>query len=88
MLPHQKGACGKADGGILFLDDPSPTSRRSRTAVFLMDKGYFRCMEKPRRKDRQVLIIAATTEDIESSLLNFRRRILKIIEFSPYLLNL
>ena len=52
---------------------------------YLMDKGKFRRMGRlETERTANVLIIAATTEDIESSLLlTFRRRIPMIIELSP-----
>ncbi len=82
----KEGLVEKANGGILFLDEVHRLPPEGQELLyFLMDKGKFRRMgETEIDRTAQVLIIAATTEDIESSLLlTFRRRIPMIIELSP-----
>lgn len=74
----KEGLLKKADGGILFLDEVHRLSPQGQEMLFMfMDKGYFRPLgetEKP--ASAQVQIIAATTEDPQSSLLRtFVRRI-------------
>ncbi|NLZ51672.1 MAG: sigma 54-interacting transcriptional regulator [Thermoanaerobacteraceae bacterium] len=84
----KEGLVEKADGGILFLDEVHRLPPEGQELLyFLMDKGKFRRMgETDTERTANVLIIAATTEDIESSLLlTFRRRIPMIIELSPLL---
>lgn len=79
----KEGLVEKADGGILFLDEVHRLPPEGQELLyFLMDKGKFRRMgETDIERTANVLIIAATTEDIESSLLlTFRRRIPMIIE--------
>ncbi len=79
----KKGLVEKADGGILFLDEVHRLPPEGQELLyFLMDKGKFRRMgETETERTANILIIAATTEDIESSLLlTFRRRIPMIIE--------
>jgi transcriptional regulator with AAA-type ATPase domain/transcriptional regulatory protein LevR len=82
----KEGLVEKADGGILFLDEVHRLPPEGQELLYyLMDKGKFRRMgETETERTANVLIIAATTEDIESSLLlTFRRRIPMIIELSP-----
>ncbi|WP_066505094.1 sigma 54-interacting transcriptional regulator [Abyssisolibacter fermentans] len=84
----KEGLVEKANGGILFLDEVHRLPPEGQEQLyFLMDRGKFRRMgETESERTAQVLIIAATTEDIESSLLfTFRRRIPMIIELSPLL---
>ncbi|HHY41796.1 MAG TPA: sigma 54-interacting transcriptional regulator [Thermoanaerobacterales bacterium] len=79
----KEGLVEKADGGILFLDEVHRLPPEGQEILyFLIDKGKFRRMgETETERTASVLIIAATTEDIESSLLfTFRRRIPMIIE--------
>ncbi|SKC88093.1 sigma 54-interacting transcriptional regulator [Maledivibacter halophilus] len=83
---EKEGLVEKANGGILFLDEVHRLPPEGQELLyFLMDKGKFRRMgETEIERIVQVLIIAATTEDIESSLLlTFRRRIPMIIELPP-----
>ncbi|MGI6588675.1 MAG: sigma 54-interacting transcriptional regulator [Peptococcia bacterium] len=80
------GLVAKADGGILFLDEVHRLPPDGQEILFqLIDKGKYRRLgETDIVHDAQVMIIAATTEDIEKSLLaTFRRRIPMIIELPP-----
>lgn len=80
------GLVAKANGGILFLDEVHRLPPDGQEILFqLIDKGKYRRMgETEIIHDAQVMIIAATTEDIEKSLLGtFRRRIPMIIELPP-----
>lgn len=82
----KEGLVEKADGGILFLDEVHRLPPEGQELLYyLMDKGKFRRMgETDAERSANVLIIAATTEDIESALLlTFRRRIPMIIELPP-----
>lgn len=72
------GLVEKADGGILFLDEVHRLNPEGQELLFLlMDKGIYRRLgETDRVRRANVMIIGATTEDIDSSLLlTFRRRI-------------
>ncbi|NLO76624.1 MAG: sigma 54-interacting transcriptional regulator [Clostridia bacterium] len=80
------GLVAQANGGILFLDEVHRLPPDGQEILFqLIDKGKYRRMgETDTTHDAQVMIIAATTEDIETSLLGtFRRRIPMIIELPP-----
>ncbi|ADL08199.1 sigma 54-interacting transcriptional regulator [Thermosediminibacter oceani] len=80
------GLVEKANGGILFLDEVHRLPPEGQEILFyLIDKGKFRRLgETEAYRSANVMIIAATTEDIESSLLlTFRRRIPMIIELPP-----
>lgn len=80
------GLVAKADGGILFLDEVHRLPPDGQEILFqLIDKGKYRRLgESDIVHDAKVMIIAATTEDIEKSLLStFRRRIPMIIELPP-----
>jgi transcriptional regulator with AAA-type ATPase domain/transcriptional regulatory protein LevR len=82
----KEGLVEKANGGILFLDEVHRLPPEGQELLYyLMDKGKFRRLgETETVRSANVMIIAATTEDIESSLLlTFRRRIPMIIELSP-----
>lgn len=82
----KEGLVEKANGGILFLDEVHRLPPEGQELLyFLMDKGKFRRLgETENVRSANVMIIAATTEDIESSLLlTFRRRIPMIIELPP-----
>ena len=61
----------QANGGILFLDEVHRLPPDGQEILFqLIDKGKYRRMgETDTTHDAQVMIIAATTEDIETSLL-------------------
>ena len=80
------GLVAQANGGILFLDEVHRLPPDGQEILFqLIDKGKYRRLgETDIVNDAQVMIIAATTEDIEKSLLGtFRRRIPMIIELPP-----
>jgi transcriptional regulator with AAA-type ATPase domain/transcriptional regulatory protein LevR len=77
------GLVSKANGGILFLDEVHRLPPDGQEILFqLIDKGKYRRLgETSSTLSANVMIIAATTEDIETSLLGtFRRRIPMIIE--------
>ena len=72
------GIVSKADGGILFLDEIHRLPPEGQEMVFyFMDTGtYSKLGETDRRRKANVLLIGATTEDPNSTLLNtFIRRI-------------
>ncbi len=76
------GLIEKADGGILFLDEVHRLPAEGQEMFFtFMDKGIFRRLgETETERKANVLIISATTENPESSLLKtFTRRIPMII---------
>ncbi|MBC1911246.1 sigma 54-interacting transcriptional regulator [Listeria booriae] len=75
---EKEGLVEKANGGILFLDEIHRLPPEGQEMIFyLMDTGTFNKLgETDRRRKSNVLIIGATTEDPESSLLRtFVRRI-------------
>lgn len=77
------GLVEKANGGILFLDEVHRLSPEGQEMLFyLIDKGLFRSMgEVESYRKVEVLIICATTENADSSLLRtFTRRIPMIIK--------
>jgi transcriptional regulatory protein LevR/transcriptional regulator with AAA-type ATPase domain len=77
------GLISKADGGFLFLDEVHRLSPQGQEMLFtFIDKGIFRPLgETERSFSSEVRIIAATTEQPQSYLLNtFTRRIPMIIE--------
>lgn len=77
------GVVEHANGGILFLDEVHRLPSKGQEILFsLLDKGKFRRLGEPfSEREVKVLIIAATTENIESSLLlSFRRRIPMLIK--------
>ena len=83
---HKKGIVEQCDGGILFLDEVHRLPPEGQEILFyLMDKGRFRRLgETDNLRKSRVMIIAATTENPQSSLLvTFRRRIPMIIEIPP-----
>lgn len=74
----KRGAFDDADGGFLFLDEVHRLSAENQEKLFLfMDKGYFyRLGDNRTRHPSSLRFIFATTENIETVLLNtFRRRI-------------
>lgn len=76
------GLIEKANGGILFLDEVHRLPSEGQEMFFtFMDKGIFRRLgETDLERKSSVLIISATTENPESSLLKtFTRRIPMII---------
>lgn len=79
----KEGVVERADGGILFLDEIHRLPPKGQELLFrIIDKGEFnRLGETIRPRKVDVMIIGATTENIESNLLNtFRRRIPVLIE--------
>lgn len=77
------GLIEKADGGILFLDEVHRLPPEGQEMFFtFMDKGTFRRLgETEKERSSSVLIISATTENPDSSLLKtFTRRIPMIIK--------
>ncbi|HHW44816.1 MAG TPA: sigma 54-interacting transcriptional regulator [Desulfotomaculum sp.] len=83
---NKDGLVAKANGGILFLDEVHRLPPEGQEMLFhLIDKGKYRKLgETGIVHEVKVMIIAATTEDIEKSLLStFRRRIPMVIELPP-----
>lgn len=83
---EQKGLIEKANNGILFLDEVHRLTPEGQEMLFtFIDHGYFRRLgETESEKTSNVLIICATTENPESSLLNtFNRRIPMVISLPP-----
>ncbi len=75
---EKEGIVEKADGGILFLDEIHRLPPEGQEMVFyFMDTGTFNKLgETDRQRKANVLLIGATTEDPNSTLLNtFIRRI-------------
>ena len=75
---EKEGIVEKADGGILFLDEIHRLPPEGQEMVFyFMDTGtYNKLGETDRHRTANVLLIGATTEDPNSTLLNtFIRRI-------------
>jgi transcriptional regulator with AAA-type ATPase domain/transcriptional regulatory protein LevR len=82
-VSDRKGLIEQADGGILFLDEVHRLTAEGQEMLFqLIDKGCFRRVgETDFTRKAQVQLIAATTENIETTLLaTFKRRIPMIIE--------
>jgi transcriptional regulator with AAA-type ATPase domain/transcriptional regulatory protein LevR/mannitol/fructose-specific phosphotransferase system IIA component (Ntr-type) len=80
---NKKGIVELCNGGILFLDEIHRLPVEGQEILFyLLDKGNFRRLgETEVTRESKLMIIAATTENPESSLLlTFRRRIPMIIE--------
>lgn len=75
------GLIEKANGGILFLDEVHRLPPEGQEALFtFLDKGTFRRMGDDEIRKSNVLIISATTENPNSSLLKtFTRRIPMLI---------
>lgn len=79
----RKGIVELCDGGILFLDEVHRLPVEGQEILFsILDKGIFRRLgETDSSRKSTVMIVAATTENAESSLLlTFRRRIPMVIE--------
>ena len=80
----KKGLIDSADGGILFLDEVHRLPPEGQEMFFsIMDRGTFRRLgESHNTHKANVLILAATTESIDNTILKtFRRRIPCIIKF-------
>lgn len=83
---NKKGLIEVCDGGILFLDEVHRLPSEGQEILFsILDKGIYRRLgETETTRKSNVMIIAATTENVESSLLlTFRRRIPMVIEIPP-----
>lgn len=79
----KEGLVSKADGGILFIDEIHRLPHEGQEILFqLIDKGMVRKLGETKLTNKvQVMIIAATSEPLDSHLLNtFRRRIPVAIE--------
>jgi transcriptional regulator with AAA-type ATPase domain/transcriptional regulatory protein LevR len=82
----KKGLIEKADGGIILLDEIHRLPVEGQEILFtIMDKGVFRRLgETEQERKIAVMIIGATTENINSHLtLTFKRRVPMIIEIPP-----
>ncbi|MBC8586871.1 sigma 54-interacting transcriptional regulator [Paratissierella segnis] len=80
------GVVGKANKGVLFLDEIHRLPPEGQEMLFyLIDKGIYRKLGEPNADyHSKLLIICATTENINSTLLRtFIRRIPMIIQFPP-----
>lgn len=80
------GLIDNADGGVLFLDEIHRLPPEGQEMLFtFIDKGTYRRLgESKNDRSARVLIIAATTEEPESNLLNtFIRRIPMVLELPP-----
>ena len=80
---NKKGIVEQCNGGILFLDEVHRLPPEGQEILFyLMDKGKFRRLgEVEIQRESHLMIIAATTENPQSSLLlTFRRRIPMVLE--------
>lgn len=79
----KKGIVEICNGGIIFLDEVHRLPAEGQEILFsILDKGIFRRLgETDATRKSNVMIISATTENVESSLLlTFRRRIPMVIE--------
>ena len=79
----KKGIVEICNDGIIFLDEVHRLPPEGQEILFsILDKGIFRRLgETDATRKSNVMIIAATTENVESSLLlTFRRRIPMVIE--------
>jgi transcriptional regulator with AAA-type ATPase domain/transcriptional regulatory protein LevR/mannitol/fructose-specific phosphotransferase system IIA component len=77
------GIIKEANGGILFLDEIHRLSKVGQEMLFtVIDDGKYRKLgQNSSSEDIEVMIIGATTEDVNSNILStFRRRIPMIIE--------
>ncbi|HYF94887.1 MAG TPA: sigma 54-interacting transcriptional regulator [Symbiobacteriaceae bacterium] len=78
----REGLVEQADGGILFLDEVHRLPAEGQEMLFrLIDKGLYRRLgEAGQERSARVMLIAATTEKIDSALLRtFTRRIPMVI---------
>lgn len=80
---NKEGLIEKANGSILFLDEIHRLPPEGQELLFyIIDKGKFRRLgETDSERQVKIMIIAATTENSDSTLLGtFRRRIPMVIE--------
>lgn len=82
---NREGLIDQANQGILFLDEVHRMPPDGQEMLFqLIDKGVYRRLGDRDLRKAQVMIIVATTEDVETSLLDtFRRRIPMVITVPP-----
>uniref|UniRef100_UPI00058F5DFC sigma-54-dependent transcriptional regulator n=1 Tax=Clostridium polynesiense TaxID=1325933 RepID=UPI00058F5DFC len=73
----REGIVSRADGGVLFLDEVHRLPPEGQEMLFyLIDKGKYTPLGDEVKRKSEVLIICATTEDIDNVLLStFTRRI-------------
>ncbi len=73
----REGVVSKANGGVLFLDEVHRLPPEGQEMLFyLIDRGMYTPLGDEGKKKSEVLIICATTEDIDNALLTtFTRRI-------------
>ncbi|MBU5436913.1 sigma 54-interacting transcriptional regulator [Tissierella sp. MSJ-40] len=78
----KEGIVAKANGGVLFLDEVHRLPPEGQEMLFyLIDKGLYTPLGDEKKRESKVLIICATTEDIDNVLLTtFTRRIPMTIE--------
>lgn len=79
----KRGLIDKANGGILFLDEIHRLPSEGQEMLFsVMDRGTYNRLGEPEKiRKTDVLIIAATTENPESAMLNtFLRRMQVLIK--------
>lgn len=79
----REGLVAEANGGVLFLDEIHRLSPHGQEMLFsIIDKGTYRRLgESGREHKADLMIIGATTEDIQPTLLaTFKRRIPMLIE--------
>lgn len=80
------GLVEKADGGLLFLDEIHRLPPEGQEILYsLIDRGSYRRLgETDNQRKVDLMLVAATTENPESTLLTpFRRRIPMVIELPP-----
>lgn len=73
----RQGIVAKANGGVLFLDEVHRLPPEGQEMLFyLIDKGEYTPLGEENKKKCKLLVISATTENIDTSLLiTFTRRI-------------
>ncbi|WP_196601285.1 sigma 54-interacting transcriptional regulator [Pectinatus frisingensis] len=77
-VEEHKGVVDRAQGGILFLDEIHRLPPAGQELLFiLIDKGFYRRLGETKAEHKaDIMLICATSEDINSSLLlTFKRRI-------------
>ena len=83
---EKDGIIKRANQGILFLDEVHRLSNEGQEMLFnVIDNGYYRKLGETDKIEKiDLMIVAATTEDIKSNLLaTFRRRIPLVIDLPP-----
>ena len=82
-----EGLVEKADGGVLFLDEIHRLPPDGQEMLFmLMDRGVYRRLGEPdRERKANVLIMGATTENIEETLLQTFLRRMPVVVTLPSL---